>query len=109
MKTEEKIKVMQAFVDGKAVQFRKAMHNLNSEWEDFDSCIEPSWEWGSLDWRIKPQPKIIYVNEYSDGKHMAFDKKRAAHPTPALHSQLRSQIPYIELTEEIKQKLGVGL
>ena len=49
MTTEEQIEVMQAFVDGKQIQFK---NEFSIDWIDLDSS--PSWAWGILDYRVKP-------------------------------------------------------
>jgi hypothetical protein len=51
MNTKEKIEVMQAFIDGKEIQEQSGG---NSEWRN---CHEPSWDWFSREYRIKPQPR----------------------------------------------------
>lgn len=49
--TKKAIEVMQAFVDGKKIEFR--CDDL-SEWEE---VIEPFWCFGKCDYRIKPEPR----------------------------------------------------
>jgi len=49
--TKEMIEVMQAFVDGKKIEFRIGQ----GLWFDADS---PNWDWISSDYRIKPEPKL---------------------------------------------------
>jgi len=51
--TEEKIAVMQAFVDGKTIQ---AMDHGYADWDD---CPRPVWDWFMTDYRIKPEPEWI--------------------------------------------------
>ena len=50
--TIEAIRVMQAFVDGKEVQFR---HRGLVEW---DTVIVPTWNWSDIEFRIKPTAKL---------------------------------------------------
>lgn len=52
--TKEKIKVMQAFVDGKAIQYWDSFSN---KWVD-DVEGEPIWNWRTSEFRIKPETKI---------------------------------------------------
>lgn len=54
MTTKEKIKVMQAFVDGKAIQI-KSVCGVN-DWTDYKG--EPVWEWYGSIYRIKPGQKL---------------------------------------------------
>jgi hypothetical protein len=60
--TAEKIAVMQAFEDGKEIQFRN-----NSRPDSWIDCPNPAWNWEMTDYRVKPEPRVIWVNEYSDG------------------------------------------
>ena len=60
MNTLDKIKIMQAFVDGKEIELM-ATHG---GWVML--APNPKWNWDVYSYRIKLQPKIIYVNEYGD-------------------------------------------
>ena len=51
--TAEHIKVMQAFVDGKAIEERRISFD-HTEWIDNNN---PEWRWDKFDYRIKPEPK----------------------------------------------------
>lgn len=52
MKTiEEMIAVMQAFADGKKIEF---YDDVTSEWI---VCEKPYWNWDDFDYRIKTEPK----------------------------------------------------
>jgi acyl-homoserine lactone acylase PvdQ len=57
MTTEEKIKVMQAFVDGKDVQYRDPQTGM------FFSAGGPNWNWGRYEYRIKPEEKEKTLKE----------------------------------------------
>lgn len=59
MTTEEKIKIMQAFVDGKQIQ-SKWTSSDDINWRDVEIdriSPEPTWFWGECDYRVKPEPK----------------------------------------------------
>lgn len=47
---ERKIKVMQAFADGKPIQCRLRIRR-DGEWA---SCNAPLWDWHQWDYRVKP-------------------------------------------------------
>jgi hypothetical protein len=49
---QEKIAVMQAFAEGKKIQFQIA---LQEEWLDTD---QPTWDWWARDYRIVPERPI---------------------------------------------------
>lgn len=62
--TQEMIAVMQAYVDGKKVQFSHINCNI---WADSPT---PSWDWRACDYRIKPAPFTLWFirkpgDEYS--------------------------------------------
>ena len=52
MTTEEMIKVMQAYVGGKDLQYRNKKTGM--DWLD---VTNPAWEWYDYEYRIKPEPK----------------------------------------------------
>lgn len=47
--TEDYIKVMQAYIEGKQIQY-----DNDGMWIDIDF---PDWDWHNCDYRIKPEPK----------------------------------------------------
>lgn len=49
--TKEAIAVMQAWVDGKAIQYRSVTTNF--EWNDVVG--NPIWSWTNTEYRVKPQ------------------------------------------------------
>ena len=49
--TIEAIRVMQAFVDGKEVEFKWGSM-------DWNSTDKPEWNWSAYDYRIKPTPVL---------------------------------------------------
>ena len=53
IETAERIKVMQAFVDGKAIEERRISFD-HTEWIDNNN---PEWRWDKFDYRIKLEPK----------------------------------------------------
>jgi hypothetical protein len=52
MDTKDKIKVMQAYENGKKIQLK----NESIDWSDWTRSKEPDWNWGLVDYRIKPTP-----------------------------------------------------
>lgn len=53
----ECIKVMQAYVEGKQIQY------VDSETEDWADIESPIWNWDTYDYRIKPEPKYRPFND----------------------------------------------
>ena len=62
MTTEEKIKLMQAYVDGAEIEYQGL--SRTSSWSQ---TKDPSWEWFTTDFRIKAKPKILYYYESPNG------------------------------------------
>ena len=68
MTTAEKIAVMQAYEDGKAIQVSPigfAMWN--------DKSMPPLWNWAEYDYRIKPEEKKPTYRPYKDTAEMIAD------------------------------------
>ena len=72
MNHQDKINIMQAFVDGRAIQSRK-----KNEGDWGDNC-DPNWNWDKAEFRIKPEPKTIWVNEYEDGSLRGHNTEQCA-------------------------------
>lgn len=51
---EDRAKVMIAFSEGKAIQCQP----VYEDWRDWHDCNDPSWDWTTYDYRIKPVPTI---------------------------------------------------
>lgn len=59
--TAEMIAVMQAYADGKKIEF------LGREWEVnvWEECTSPLWDWTNFDYRIKPEQEYRpYINTH---------------------------------------------
>lgn len=67
MNTEEKIEVMQAYLNGKKIQVKG---KRDDTWEDYNHKSEPDWDWFRCDYRIKPELKL---RPYKDFMEMAKD------------------------------------
>lgn len=52
METEKMISIMQAFSEGKQIEF---CEKGKDEWS---VVLAPSWNWRDFDYRIKPEPKF---------------------------------------------------
>lgn len=67
MNTEDKIKVMQAFLKGKTIQVKSIEYN--SDWEDI---ADTNWNWDDYEYRVKPEPEY---RPYKDTDEMIEDYK----------------------------------
>lgn len=71
MTTQEKIEVMQAYVDGKQIEFTEA-GEVN--WRGYpQNSIVPSWNWMKFNYRIKPEKKY---RPYKNANEMIADWKK---------------------------------
>ena len=62
MKTvQEQIAVMQAFADGKRIEYTVAGCD---EWIQTN---RPAWNWAEYYYRVKPGRAVLYVNQYEGG------------------------------------------
>lgn len=93
--TRYAIAVMQAYVDGKEIEFRHLREGKFFELKDPSS---PSWDFHTFEYRIKPSPKVIWVNEYPDdaiGVHATQEKAKQSASSRAA----RIAVPYREITD----------
>jgi hypothetical protein len=59
MNTEQKIKIMEAFINGYTIQCRACCDNRELAWNDVTK--KPLWNWVHHDYRIKPKDKTILI------------------------------------------------
>ena len=60
--TAQKIEIMQAFADGKTIEYKCKGHDRWGE------ARTPQWNWSANDFRIKPEPpREFWVNVYTNG------------------------------------------
>lgn len=66
MTIDEMITVLQAYKDGYMIQAKEK--NTRGYFE----CLkDPSWNFADFDYRVKPKPKEIWVNEFPNRYHLA--------------------------------------
>ena len=63
--TQEKIAVMQAYLDGKSIEF-----SLDGE-SYRPVLVEPEFDWRLLDYRVKPTIREGWVNLYNSGFNLS--------------------------------------
>lgn len=91
MNTKEMIAVMQAFVDGKDVQCKLKSDEV---WEGGEWF---SWDWRAYVYRVKPEPNVVYVNEYTNNISVYRCKENAENM--ATSSVIRKAVKYIEVID----------
>jgi len=71
MNTEEKIKVMQGYLDGKTVQINwneRGERNWSDLPERGSGIHNIDWNWEHFDYRLKPnEPRVKWFGVFSDG------------------------------------------
>ena len=60
---QDKIEVMQAFIEGKEIQLRRRVSGTN-----WAISPAPAWAWDSFDYRIKPEHIEIWITYYPHGR-----------------------------------------
>jgi hypothetical protein len=83
MSIDEMVAVLQAFKDGKKIQVRAA-GRPDSVWWTLKHT-DPSWNFVANEYRVLPEPRTVWVNEYAgrlgssahetkaDADHVAFN------------------------------------
>lgn len=66
MTTQEQIAVMQAYADGKKIQWNSPV-DQQIAWIDTD---EPLWNWCTCTYRVKPEPVLLKTWEEYAGEHI---------------------------------------
>jgi hypothetical protein len=89
-KLGELAKAMQGFAEGKPVQYRLA------EGKKWSTVVSPTWTWFG-DYRLKPEPKIVYINEYYNVRSV-WDSEIEAREAAGQHV-LRVAVKYAEVVE----------
>lgn len=62
MTTKEMIAVMQAFEEGKEIEYAAKWGSLAGKWYTI-GC--PAWDWITCIYRVKPEPKELYTVAYA--------------------------------------------
>ena len=95
------IEIMQAWADGKIIQC-KENNGWHKGWVDVDT---PRWNWSECEYRVKLEPKVVWINEYvgGDGNRFYgagfFSSKEDAKKS-GLNRNSR-QIKFVEVMESI--------
>ena len=64
MSHDEMIAVIQAHKDGRFIQVKHVVDGIGDSWNDADS---PRWDFKNFDYRIKPEPRSLWVVRYQSG------------------------------------------
>ncbi len=69
MKDKDIIKVIQAHIGGKTIQYKSK--NPDSEWRD--CVVVPSWDFLYLNYRIKPKPRRFLLYSYTPNNFSCYE------------------------------------
>jgi len=98
-RAKELLPVIQAYAEGKTVQAK--YKNREDDWDDQSS---PSfYSEGSLEYRIKPEPEVIYVNRFGRN-YFAFDTKESCDFDHVIAERLLREIENYDVSETFKTK-----
>lgn len=99
---QEQIELLQAVADGKTLQFtdKRGM----TGWKD----ASPDWHRGvkqgaisiavdRYNWRVKPEPVVMWVNEYGDGSTAAYASESRAREAAKYGAPTRIAVKYQEV------------
>lgn len=89
----ERLPLIQAFVEGETIETR----NMDT-WYRWVEVKTPTFR-SHCEYRIKPEPKVIYVNEYRDNSCAAFLTETAAQNFVVNVKPVRVAVKYQEVIE----------
>ncbi len=90
---KEYLPLITALAEGKTIQF---LNTTSKEWRDCNTMNV--FGYAPECFRIKPEPKVIWVNEYTDGNHNAYRSKERA-MNMSKNDNTRVAVKYIEVIE----------
>ena len=87
--TEQKIEIMQAYVDGKAIQYKD---RCAYEWHIME---QEEWDWCFFDYRIKPETKkaMMQMWQNSEGFYAAYPVSDGARKTKKIGEPFEFTFP----------------
>ena len=92
MTVDQMIEVLTAYKAGKKIQMF-----WQGSWGDCGPH-EPAWNFKDFIYRVKPEPKVIWVNEYADGSGMTHPSKEQAQYVQH-GGHVRVAVRYVECPE----------
>lgn len=99
MTPDQIIEVVTAFNNGKKIQSR-AHTNLPSDtpykWLDNP---KPQWDFSCNDYRVAPEPRVIYINEYPDSWGTVRNTEKEA-SSQAEHRCIKKAVKFVEVVED---------
>jgi hypothetical protein len=96
--SQKQLAVMQAYANGAELEVRTGA-------EPWRACQSPSWIWSACEYRVKEEPRVIYVNEYRDANDKPYlgtgvPNEREAVAFVVSSSNYNRTIKFIEVLED---------
>ena len=95
--TKEQIEVMQAFIDGKEIEFKKRFQSDN-----YRTVNTPDWDFLNFEYRIKPSEPVDAVNDLSTHTSSTYEDYQVS----TSNDDLNINEPIVELYEVMKETNG---
>lgn len=95
MTIDEMIAVLQAAKDGKEIQWRPVSERLDFPWKDSSAT---ALNFADYQYRVKPEPRTIWVNEYPD-QLCAYESEQLAVARAGSDPTNRKAVKYVEVIE----------
>ena len=80
MTPDQIIEVVTAFKNGKKIE---AHHKIMGDWH----VAVPAWDFHQFNYRVKPEPMELWVNEMVDGRWYSYPTKKDALKASSLYNQ----------------------
>lgn len=93
MTVDQMIEVLTAYKAGKKIEVK------GHDGVKWHNTSLPAWDFAECDYRVKPEPKVIWVNEYADGSGIGYTSEAAAKAFLGNHHK-RVAVRYVEMPEE---------
>lgn len=99
---QEQIALLQAIADDRTLQFASkcaptSWKDANPDWHDGVKQGFQSIDVVSYNWRIKPEPKVLWVNEYSNHLGPGVHLTEASAKANASYNVVRVAVKYQEV------------
>lgn len=92
MTVDQMIEVLTAYKAGKKIQF-----SYGGKWIDCHNN-NPAFDFINTGYRVKPEPKVIWVNEYKDGDGYGHTTRKNAEEA-SRDQHIRIAVRYVESPE----------
>lgn len=93
-RAKELLPIIQAFADDKTIQLRG---RYTDGWEDLRTSA--NFDDNDIEWRIKPEPRVFWINDYADGSIYIHKSQASSNSAQSINSKIEV-IKVIEVLED---------